>query len=124
MSLFDDIFGQAGLPQLLATSGEEIVIEPADAQPITLTALVAGEETRESPKPTGGLERHRTRTITFLRDPDSEHGGYASPHIGLVVKVGADEYRLKSIDSMTDVSARVNIARPELAEKTKPNYRK
>jgi hypothetical protein len=80
MSRFDDLFSDCGWPALTDHLGESVVYSDPECEAVTLTAVVSGSRSNDSPGEEPGIVRRtRTRSVLISTDADAVGGGIANP---------------------------------------------
>jgi len=144
MSLFDAMFSELAEPLLMETMGQAAVYRPAAGGTIDLTAMIGGEEWRESVEGDGERSVERVRSITISTDPGEvsnlllsylSDSADAPAHFGFVfgvrvdpgvndqVDLGGVAYEVRSASNKSGNLVTLECVRLESTEKSRPGYR-
>lgn len=126
MTVFDDEFAAAALPELFEQFGRSIVFEDPACDPVALTAIVGEITGEEDEAADGGIERRQTREVTITRDQEGEFGGIADPlTAGRLTLVLIDEvhWAIEGVNSQTANLTCLRLVRVGAVEKSRPGYR-
>lgn len=93
MPLHQTLFAAAGLEQVLRAQGESIDYTAKHGQPVSLTALVGPEQSKQL-SDSRGKKVVRMRAISVTKNEAGPFGGLADPQENAVITYAGSDYAL------------------------------